>query len=390
MQGSLSIGRIGGIEIAVHYTWLIIFALVTWSLAVGFFPVNYPAWAPITYWITAAVAALALFASVLIHELSHSFMALSRGIGVSSIALFVFGGVSNLKTESEAPQDEFLISVVGPLTSFVLAAVIWTASQVLQPGDSPLGAVLSYLTLINGLLGAFNLLPGFPLDGGRVLRSIVWGMTGNLRTATQVASIAGQLIGFLLIFWGVSLIFSGVFFNGLWAVFIGWFLNSAAEATRQQQVLQEHLRGVSVAMVMNAEPPVVPPDLTVQDFVFDHVLGSRERAALIVDESKLVGIASLSDVKKVPQEVWPRTRISEIMTPAPLHTVAPQTPLDQVLALLVGGELNQLPVLEEGRLVGMLTRAHLLRFLQVSQELNLVSRRRRSGAIRPGQPPAAA
>jgi Zn-dependent protease len=371
MESSFKLGRIGGIEVGIHYTWLFAFALVTWSLASGFFPANYPGWAPSTYWLVGMVTALALFASVLVHELSHSFVALARGHGVHSITLFIFGGVSNLKSEAEDPKDEFLISVVGPLTSFALAAVAWLALQALPQGDSPLRAVLDYLALINVMLGAFNLLPGFPLDGGRVLRSLVWAASGSLRRATEIASYTGQAFGFLLIFWGVSQVLSGNFLGGLWIGFIGWFLNNAAESTRQQQALQEGLRGARVAELMNPEPPTASPTMSVQEFVCDHVVRQGRRALLVVDGGRLLGIVSITDAKELPQAAWPTTLVGGIMTPTPLKTVAPDADVNGALQIMVEGGLNQLPVVRDGQLIGLLSRADIMRFLQLRDELGL-------------------
>jgi Zn-dependent protease/predicted transcriptional regulator len=371
MESSFKLGRVGGIEIGIHYTWLFAFALVSWSLAAGFFPANYPGWDAPTYWLVGIVTALALFASVLVHELSHSFVALARGHGVHSITLFIFGGVSNLETEAEDPKDEFLISVVGPLTSFALAAVCWLVLQALQPGDSSLGAVLGYLVLINVMLGVFNLLPGFPLDGGRVLRSLIWAATGSLRRATEIASYVGQGFGFLLIFLGVSQVLGGNFLNGLWIGFIGWFLNSAAESTRQQQVLQEGLRGARVAELMNPQPPIASQAMSVQEFIFDHVVRLGQRALLVVDGGRLLGIVSITDAKEVPQESWSTTTVGAIMTRAPLKTVSPDAEVNSTLQLLVEGSLNQVPVVRDEQVVGMLSRADILRFLQLREELGL-------------------
>ncbi len=211
--------------------------MVAWSLADGFFPANYPGWDDSTYWLLGVVCALALFASVLAHELSHSLAALSQGQQVRSITLFIFGSVSNLAAEAEEPRDELLIAIVGPATSFALAALFWLALQAQVPRHSPLGAALSYLAFINLLLGGFNLVPGFPLDGGRVLRASLWAATGSRRRATDVAAFVGQGVGLLLILWGISRLLGGELLGGLWTAFIGWFLNNAAEATRQQQVL---------------------------------------------------------------------------------------------------------------------------------------------------------
>lgn len=382
MQNSFTLGRFFGVEVGVHYTWLFAFALITWSLAGGFFPTTYPGFDTLTYWIMGVVAALLLFGSVLVHEFSHSLVAMARGLEVHSITLFIFGGVSNIKGEAEEPRDEFLISVVGPLTSFAIAGVFWLVGQALDPGSSPLGAILSYLTLINVILGVFNLVPGFPLDGGRVLRSIIWAVTKNLRRATDIASYVGQAFGFLFIFWGVLQMFQGQFLGGLWIAFIGWFLNSAAESTRQQQTMQENLRGIRVASLMNPSVPTVEPDTSVQDFVFDHVMRRGNRAVLVVDDGRLAGIVSITDVRELPQEEWPATPVGRVMTAAPVKTVGPETDLNTGLKLLVDGSFNQVPVVQDGRIVGMLSRSDILRFMQLRDELHLDLRRDRRPNVR--------
>ncbi len=388
MPSSFRLGRIAGIAVGVHYTWLFAFALVAWSLAVGFFPATFPGFDVATYWVIGAIAALLLFASVLIHELSHSFVARARGLGVHSITLFIFGGVSNIKGEAEEPRDEFLISVVGPLTSFALAGVFWAVSQGFGDVSTPAHAVVDYLAFVNLLLGAFNLLPGFPLDGGRVLRSIIWGLSGSLRRATQVASFVGQGFGFLLIFWGLFRLFGGDFLGGLWTAFIGWFLNNAAESSRGQQTLQENLRGVRIGQLMNPEPPVVSADTSVHAFVVEHVLRRGQRAVLVEDGGRLVGIASITDVKDLPQEQWAMTPVAAIMSRGPLKTISAEADLNEALRLLVEGEVNQVPVVRDGQALGLLTRADILRFLQLRDELHLElrgggSRRAREGASMP-------
>ena len=396
VRNALRLGQVAGIEIRVHYTWLFIFALVAWSLAQGYFPASQPGLDATTYWVLGAVAALALFASVLVHELAHSLVARARGLGVRSITLFIFGGVSSLQEEAGEAKDEFLVAIVGPLTSFLLAGACWAAFAALGPGgmaipdtpgvpgspgtagapvaaagSAPARAVFGYLAAVNLLLGLFNLLPGFPLDGGRVLRSIIWGVTGSLRRATQVASYAGQAIGFLLIFWGVSRMFGGAFLNGMWLAFVGWFLNGAAEAARRSQALTEDLRGVRVAALMDPQPATVGPDVTVEEFVFGQVLRRGRRAVLVTDAGRLLGIASITDAKEVPQPAWATTAVGEIMTPAPLKTVAPETDMSAALRLLVEGNLNQLPVLRGDQVVGLLTRADLLRALRLREELDV-------------------
>jgi Zn-dependent protease/CBS domain-containing protein len=371
MESSFKLGRVAGIEVGIHYTWLVAFVLVSWSLAQGFFPGSYPGWSPVTYWLVGVFSALALFASVLIHELSHSFVARARGEEVDSITLFIFGGVSNLRSEPAAPRDEFLVSVVGPLTSFVLAAGFWLLRLAVAPGDSPVGAALDYLALINLILGGFNLLPGFPLDGGRILRSIVWAATRSLRRATQIAAGTGQAIAYLMIFWGLLQLLGGNFLGGLWIAFIGWFLNNAAETTRAQQSTTESLSGVTVAELANPQPIIAGPDTTVQDFVFEDVVRQGRSAVLVMAGGPLLGIATVTDAKKVPQDRWSATTLAEIMTPAPLQTVTPDTAMTRALELFVSSSVNQLPVVQDERVVGLLSRADVLRYLQLRQELHL-------------------
>jgi Zn-dependent protease len=236
VTGSFKVARIGGIDVEVHYTWLFALVLIAWSLGIGYFPSAFPSFDPVTDWLLGLVSALLLFVSVLIHELSHSLVAIRRGLRVRGITLFILGGVSNISGEPRAPADEFAIALVGPLTSLLLAAEFWGLHQGLGPAETPASAVSQYLAFVNLLLGVFNLLPGFPLDGGRVLRSIVWGITRNFPRATQVATFIGQGFGWLLIGWGVVQLLAGDFLSGMWTAFLGWFLNNAAEATRHAEV----------------------------------------------------------------------------------------------------------------------------------------------------------
>lgn len=238
MSGSFKIGRLAGIQVGIHYTWLLALVLIAWSLAEGYFPLVFPDFDPITDWVLGLVSALLLFASVLVHELSHSVVATARGLKVHSITLFIFGGIANIVGEPRTPKDEFAISVVGPLTSLALAGCFWVLAQVLGPGATPAIAVTEYLAFVNLALGVFNLVPGFPLDGGRVFRSIVWAVTHNLRRATRIASIVGQAFGFVLIGWGIVQLFGGDYLGGVWTAFLGWFLNTAAEATRHEEALR--------------------------------------------------------------------------------------------------------------------------------------------------------
>ncbi len=368
MTGSFRLGRIAGIEIGVHYTWLFAVMLVAWSLAQGYFPKE---WEAATRWITGGIAALLLFLCVLVHEMAHSLVARARGLGVRSITLFIFGGVSNIEGEPGRPKVEFAMAIVGPLASLVLAGIFWELKQVAGPNGTPLAVTLGYLAIINALLAAFNLLPAFPLDGGRVLRSIIWGATGSLPKATNMAATVGQAFGWGFIGLGLIQLLSGNVVNGLWTAFIGWFLNSAAEASRRGATLTEHLTGVRVGDVMNPTPQCIDRRASVDDLVREHFIRQGHRAVLVCREDQLAGIVTLTDVKRLAQEKWHQTSAEEIMTRPPLHTLMKDDDLNVALKLLAQHSLNQVPVLDGGRLVGLLSRADIIRYLQLSQELGV-------------------
>jgi len=375
MRGSFRLGRIAGIEIGVHYTWLLAFILIAWSLAQGYFPQSYPGWDTTTYWTTGVIAALLLFGSVLAHEMAHSLVATARGLRVRSITLFIFGGVSNIEGEPERPQVEFVMAIVGPLTSLVLAGIFWGIQQAVDDRGSPLAAILGYLALINAILAVFNLIPGFPLDGGRVLCSIIWRVTGSLAKATNIAATVGRVFGWIFITYGVFQLFSGNFLGGLWIAFIGWFLSSAADASRREVTLQEQLSGIRVGDIMDTMPECINAHTTVRELVWQNFIQHGRRAVPICYDDKLYGIVTLTDVKRLPQERWAETPVEAIMTRSPLYTVMRDDDLNAALKLLAQHGLNQVPVLSEGRLVGLLSRADIIRYLQISQELGILKPR---------------
>lgn len=371
MKASFRLFRISGIDIGIHYSWLLIFILIAWSLAQGYFPQAYPGWTVITYWVTGVIASLMLFISVLLHELAHSLVAQARGLPVSSITLFIFGGVSNLEKEPEKPSTEFTMAVVGPLSSLILGGIFWGLLHALTKQTSPVAAMLHYLALINVILAAFNILPGFPLDGGRVLRSILWGTMKDLKKATNIAATVGQAFGWAMIAFGVFWLFTGNFIGGLWIAFIGWFLSSAAGSSRRQLTLQEHLAGVAVKEAMNPNPVTVDQGTSVDEVVRNVFYQGRGRAAPVMQGEKLVGIVTIDDVKKLPHDRWVETPVVSIMTHAPLYSVAPEDDLNTALKLIAQHDINQVLVLRQGQLVGLLSRADIISHLQISQELGM-------------------
>jgi Zn-dependent protease/CBS domain-containing protein len=387
MKGSFRLMRIKGIDIGVHYTWVLAFGLFAWLFADGLFPEVFPGWTSGTYWGVGVAASLLIFASVLLHELAHSLMAIARGMKVSGITLFIFGGVSNLEGEPEKPGIEFSMAVVGPLTSLVLGGILYgvyraitNSTEPLPPifvsaqtgqGETAIAGLIYYLGSINILLAIFNILPGFPLDGGRVLRSIIWGTTGSLVKATNIAATTGRIFGWLLIAWGVFMVLGGNWLNGIWIAFIGWFLNSAADSSRREVTMQEHLSGVLVKDVMDTSPECVIPAASIEEVVRQSFIQHGRRAVPVCQDEKLVGIVTLTDVKKLSQDRWVNVSVQEIMTRTPLLTVKPDDNLNSALKMLAQKSLNQVPVVVEGRLVGLLSRADVIRYLQMSQELGV-------------------
>jgi Zn-dependent protease/CBS domain-containing protein len=370
MKASFKLFRIAGIDIGIHYTWIFIFLLFSWTLADGYFPAYYQ-WSTAAYWITGVIASLLIFVSVLIHELAHSLVAKSRGIPVHSITLFILGGVSNLEEEPQKPKAEFVMAIVGPVTSLLLAAIFWGLTKI--PGDktTEVFAVISYMALINMYLGAFNLLPGFPLDGGRVLRSIIWGATGNLIKATEIAGRVGQIFGWAFIGLGVFFMIRISLFSGLWLAFIGWFLNSAADASRKEVTIRERLSHFKVRELMNSNIETIRPETTVYDMVMDIIRRKGGRAVPVCRDDRLAGIVTITDVKKVPQEQWNTTPVERIMTADPLYTVTPEDNLNTAMQLIAKHDINQVLIKENEKCAGMLTRADIIRFIQMSHELGM-------------------
>jgi CBS domain-containing protein len=290
---------------------------------------------------------------------------------VTRITLLIFGGVSNLTTEPQTPRSEFLVSIAGPITSLILAGIFYLLHAAAgSSGPSEVGAVLGYLASVNLILAIFNLLPAFPLDGGRVLRSIVWGITGSMTRATRLATQVSRVVAYLLIAGGLleALVF-GQFVSGLWLAFIGWFLYNSATSSAQQAVLDQVLRGVDVRDVMDQAPAGIAPTTPVQSLVFDHLLDGSHRAVTVQNpDGTLLGLVTVSDLRHLRQEDWTTTPVSRIMTPtARLQTVTPEEDLRQAIGLLAANHYHQLPVVEHGHLVGMLNRDHVMQYLQLRQ-----------------------
>jgi Zn-dependent protease len=371
MRHSWRIGRIFGIDINIDSSWLVIFVLFSWVLSTTYYPQQFPDWSRILFWLIGTITSLLIFVSVLVHELAHSLVAISQGEKVRSITLFLFGGVAQITQEPKKPLRELTMALVGPLASLALALIFFILTFVLKGMSEPIRALMSYLSFINLLLAIFNLLPGFPMDGGRVLRAIIWEVTGNLRKATRVASLTGQGFAFFLIFIGILQIFRANLM-GLWLIFIGWFLHSAAVRGYNQVMVESLLKGVRAEELMSRDFETVTADLPVQSLVDDHILKKKERVFLVAERGSLKGIVCLEDVKATPKEDWPKIRVGDIMTPKEkLEAVSPDTDGRKILTSITSKDIHQVPVMEGEKIAGIICRNDILRFIQLRSELGV-------------------
>jgi Zn-dependent protease/predicted transcriptional regulator len=366
-SSGLSIGRIRGIEIRLHWSWLLIFGLLAWSLSEGLFRDMFEGWSDGQRWTAGLVTTVLFFLSVLLHELSHAFVAQSYGMSVPSITLFIFGGVSSIAGEMRTAREEFRVAIAGPLMSWVLAAVF--AAMWFVTRDEGVSGVLGYMAWINGALGLFNLLPGFPLDGGRVLRALVWARSDSIVRATKVAANVGTAIAYVMIGLGLVSVFAFGLLGGIWYVLIGLFLKAASQGSYQAMLADRALRDVAARTVMRQPSDPVDATMTVQALVDERVLGAAERAFLVRRDGSVVGLLTTSDLSKLPRDRWDETAVAHVMVPAAqVHTITPQTGLLDAMRLMQEHDIHQLPVLDDGRLVGMVTRGDVLRQLEVRMQ----------------------
>ena len=361
---SWRVGRVAGIEVRVDSSWVVIALLITYSLYLRF-SILYKGLSTGAAVGIAILAAVLFFGSVLIHELAHALVSRARGIRVQDITLFLFGGATRARVESRGPGDEFLIAAVGPLTSGLLAALFW-AVEVFARGALPgsLTGMFGYLAWVNLLLAGFNLVPGFPLDGGRLLRSAVWRATGSFRRATRIASLGGQAVGWLLVAGGVAFLLAGNLAGGIWFAFIGWFLVQAARASYTELQVRQMLQGVQAHDVMASDLLRIPPDLTLQEAV-DRYFMRYDHGAFPVDEQgRTIGLLTLRKVRRVPSDQWLTSRVRDHMVPVGGQVIVrPDAPMDQVMAKLEDGEAGRVLVAEDGEVVGIITPSDLTRWL---------------------------
>ncbi len=379
MRSNIKLGRIAGIEIGLHFSWFIIAFLIAFSLAAHFHSVR-PSWSEGVVWGISIATSVLFFITLLLHELAHSLVAKSRGLKVRAITLFALGGVSQIETEATSASAEFWIAIVGPLTSLVIGFVLLGIVRSLgwAPGRepmTPLTAVLLWLGYINVLLAVFNMIPGFPLDGGRVFRAIVWWITGKPDKSTRIAAKTGEVVAFLFILYGLFQFFMHGNFGGLWLAFIGWFLLEASRSSYAQVGVMSGLRDHRVSEIMESNCVQVEGYLSLRDFVDHYLLHSSSRCFVVNQNNHVGGIVTANDVRRVSRENWDHTSVQSIMRPlSNLRTVSPDTPALKALEMMSRENLNQLAVVSDGKLLGIFSRQQILRFLQIHSGMGEDSR----------------
>jgi Zn-dependent protease/CBS domain-containing protein len=361
-----------GFQVNIDLSWIIIAVLITWSLARGLFPYLYPGLERETYWLMGAVGALGLFISIVAHEFCHSLVARKFGMPMKGITLFIFGGVAEMGDEPPTAKAEFAMAIVGPISSIVIAVIFYLIYRAGMSGgwDTPINGVIYYVAYINAILAAFNLLPAFPLDGGRVLRSILWGIKGNLRWATRISSAIGSAFGIGLIVFGIFQFIYGNIIGGLWMFLIGMFLKSAAQMSYQQLLVRKALEGEKVSRFMNTNPVTVQDSITVEQLVEDYIYKHHYKMFPVMSGDKLVGCITTRQVKEIPRGAWSRETIREAASHcSPENTISPDTDAIKALAMMNQSGVSRLLVVQDGRLVGIVTLKDLLDFFSLKVEL---------------------
>jgi Zn-dependent protease len=369
LRKHITLGKIYGISINLDYSWFLIFFIITWVLAINYFPLEIKGESSFFYWSISVFTAIFFFVSVLLHELGHSYLARQFKIQVKRITLFIFGGVAEISDEPPSAKAEFWIALAGPVVSFILAVLFYFLGESLLSRSS-LWVPFSYLAYINFLLVGFNLIPGFPLDGGRVFRAFLWGITNNYKKATMIAATTGRFIAYGFMGLGIYIIFSGNLFNGLWLAFIGWFLESAAVAQVHQQTLRDLVGGHSVKDALRPDIQSVSSDTSVQDLIDHHIIGKGHRYFLIKGEDKPLGLLTIHRIKEIPHEKRKETSVSEIMIPeTEVIKVDVKDNLWKSLKEMDHDGVNQLLVMDNHKIAGILSREGIFSFINDIQEL---------------------
>lgn len=364
--------RVLGIPVYVNYTWFIVFSLVVYTLAVSYFPYLGPYYDPAVRWIMAFAAAIILFSSILLHELSHSYVAQRQGIKIKSITLFIFGGIARMVGESRTPSGEMKIAAAGPALSLFISGIFWTIVFVLKRdmATSPVLAISYFLAYTNLMLAVFNLIPGYPLDGGRILRAFIWNRTGNLNKATLITSRIGKGFALLLIAGGLWDIINGVFISGLWLIFVGMFLQQAADEGYKQTILHRTMSSVRIRNIMVSPVVVVSGDMTLDKVVNDFFLRYHYNSFPVVSDGNLAGIVSIHDIKVVENEKWPYTVVRDIMfKDIEVITISPESGALEALDKMIDTQRGRLVVHENGRVAGIISQRDIMKMIKLKADL---------------------
>ena len=364
--------RLAGFEVGVDMSWIILAVLVAWSLSTGYFPYQIRGLSIQTYWIMGITGALGLFMSIVLHEFSHSVVARRSGLPMKGITLFIFGGIAEMGEEPPNAKTEFSMAIAGPLASFAIAVVTYILYRVGSAAGWPVAfnGVVGYLSFINFALGVFNLIPAYPLDGGRVLRSILWRIKNDLRWATRISSNIGAGFGIFLIVFGVFRVLFGNFIGGMWLFLIGLFLQNAAKTSYQQMVARKALEGEPLQRFMNPHPVTVTPDLTVEEVVENYIYRYHYKLYPVVQSEQLVGCITMGDIKHITKDKWGATRVAELMKPCSAqNTIQPDADAVQALAKMNKNATSRLMVVDQGHLTGIIALKDMLKFLSYKVEL---------------------
>jgi Zn-dependent protease len=361
-----------GFEVWIDASWLLIALLIAWTLAAAVFPAAIPGLGTATYWWMAIAATIGLLFSIVFHETAHSLVARRYGIEIRGITLFVFGGVAQMAAEPDRPCAEFLMASAGPIASFALSAALFALYAAIGSlhAPAPLAEVVWYLGFLNAMLGGFNLVPAFPLDGGRMLRAALWGWRQDISWATRIAASAGEAFGILLIVLGVVNVLLGNVIGGMWQFLIGMFVRAAAGAGYRQTMAQQLLAGVSVSEVMTPDPISVPPELPIDRFVEEYVYRYHHREFPVTRERALVGSVGTKEVAALDRRRWPHTAVAAVAVAAtPADMIAPEAAALAAIAQMSSSGKRRLFVARDGRLVGIVSHRDLMELISVRLEL---------------------
>jgi Zn-dependent protease/CBS domain-containing protein len=366
--------KLFGFEVGVDLSWILIAILIAWSLSTGFFPFQYKNLSTQTYWIMGIIGAAGLFFSIIAHEFCHSLVARKSGMPMKGITLFIFGGVAEMGDEPPSAKAEFLIAVVGPLSSIAIAVIFYAIYRlgIVIDWSEAINGVVAYLAMINGLLAVFNLVPAFPLDGGRILRSALWGWKGNLRWATRISSAIGGGFGIFLIVIGFVRILNGNFIGGMWLGLIGLFIQGAAKMSYQQLITRKALEGEPLKRFMKSDPVTVPESITIEELVEDYIYRYHYKLFPVVNSHKLVGCITTKEVREIPREQWGEKTVGELADPCSTeNTIRPDADAVQALSTMRRNNASRLMVVENDKLMGIIALKDMLEFLNLKVELDV-------------------